>query len=111
MNMDILSIIEKKQRRLSLSDEEIAFAVRGAADGSIPDYQLSAFLMAVWFNGMTDAETAAMTVCMAQSGDMLDLSAVDGIKADKHSTGGIGDKTTLIACPLAASAGCGVRVA
>ena len=111
MNMDILSIIEKKQRRLSLSDEEIAFAVRGAADGSIPDYQLSAFLMAVWFNGMTDAETAAMTICMAQSGDMLDLSAVDGIKADKHSTGGIGDKTTLIACPLAASAGCGVRVA
>ena len=62
MNMDILSIIEKKQRRLSLSDEEIAFVVRGAADGSIPDYQLSAFLMAVWFNGMTDAETAAMTV-------------------------------------------------
>lgn len=107
----MIELIEKKKRGQALSDAEISYIVRGAADGSIPDYQLAAFLMAVCFTGMTDGETAFLTACMAHSGETVDLSGVGGVKADKHSTGGIGDKTTLIACPLVAAADCGVRVA
>ena len=109
--MHMIELIEKKKRGQALSDAEISYIVRGAADGSIPDYQLAAFLMAVCFTGMTDGETACFTACMAHSGETVDLSGVGGVKADKHSTGGIGDKTTLIACPLVAAADCGVRVA
>ena len=95
--MNMIELIEKKKRGQALSDAEISYIVRGAADGSIPDYQLAAFLMAVCFTGMTDGETAFLTACMAHSGETVDLSGVGGVKADKHSTGGIGDKTTLIA--------------
>ena len=109
--MNMIELIEKKKRGQALSDAEISYIVRGAADGSVPDYQLAAFLMAVCFTGMTDGETACFTACMAHSGETVDLSGVGGVKADKHSTGGIGDKTTLIACPLVAAADCGVRVA
>lgn len=91
-----IELIEKKKRGQALSDAEISYIVRGAADGSIPDYQFAAFLMAVCFTGMTDGETACFTACMAHSGETVDLSGVGGVKADKHSTGGIGDKTTLI---------------
>ncbi len=102
-------IIVKKQERKALSEEEVAFFVEGVTDGSIPDYQISAFLMAVYFNGMDEGETALLTRHMANSGDMVDLSAIKGIKVDKHSTGGVGDKTTLVVGPLVAA--CGVKVA
>lgn len=109
--MNMVALIEKKKHGDALDNAEIEYIVRGAADGTIPDYQLAAFLMAVCFTGMSDEETAQFTACMAHSGETVDLSAVNGTKADKHSTGGIGDKTTLIACPLVAAADCGVRVA
>ena len=81
-------IIIKKRNGEALTDEEIAFFIKGYTDGSIPDYQASALLMAIYFMGMTERETAALTMEMARSGDMLDLSAIKGLKADKHSTGG-----------------------
>lgn len=109
--MNMVALIEKKKHGDALDNAEIEYIVRGAADGTIPDYQLAAFLMAVCFTGMSDEETAQFTACMVHSGETVDLSAVNGTKADKHSTGGIGDKTTLIACPLVAAADCGVRVA
>ena len=102
-------MIAKKQSRQSLTEEEIAFFVRGTVDGRIPDYQISAFLMAVYFCGMDQTEIALLTRYMAESGDEVDLSAVSGIKADKHSTGGVGDKTTLVVAPLTAA--CGIKVA
>lgn len=105
--MNMIPLIEKKRDKKELDEKEIEFIVNGAACGSIPDYQLSAFLMAVTLNGMTPRETLAMTLNMAKSGDMLDLSGLENT-ADKHSTGGVGDKTTLIAAPAAAALGCTV---
>ena len=102
-------ILMKKRLGGELSREEIACIVRGATDGSFADYQLSALLMAICIQGMTDRETVELTMEMARSGDMLDLSGIAGIKADKHSTGGVGDTTTLIVAPLAAA--CGLKVA
>ncbi len=107
--MRAVDIIEKKKRRQTLTAGEIAWFVDGFTRGEIPDYQASAWLMAVWFAGMTAEETAALTEAMAASGDRLDLSGLPGRKVDKHSTGGVGDTTTLVAAPLAAA--CGVPVA
>lgn len=106
--MRIYDIIDKKRNRLELTAEEINFFVNGCAGGGIPDYQIAALLMAICINGMTDEETACMTAAMAHSGDMLDLSEFGSGSADKHSTGGVGDKTTLIVAPVVASLGCTV---
>ncbi len=102
-------IIQKKKMGKRLSKEEIRFIIDGYTGGSIPDYQMSALLMAIYFRGMDEEETAELTMAMAESGEVADLSLIDGIKADKHSSGGIADTTTLILLPLAASAG--VKVA
>ncbi len=101
-------IIEKKRDGSELSEEEIHFLIQGFTDGSIPDYQMAAFSMAVYFKGMTPHETAALTLEMMNSGDVIDSASLPGIKADKHSTGGIGDKVSLILAPLAAA--CGLTV-
>lgn len=106
--MRMYDIIRKKRDGGELTREEIAFLVKGITDGSIPDYQTSAFTMAVCFQGMTEKETAALTALMAESGDTLDLSEFGALTADKHSTGGVGDKTSLIVAPVAASLGCKV---
>lgn len=103
--MDMLEIIRKKKHALSLSAQEIEYMVSGFSRGEIPDYQMSAFCMAVYFNGMNDKETAALTAAMARSGDMLDLSRFGTASVDKHSTGGVGDKTSLIVGPIVASLG------
>jgi pyrimidine-nucleoside phosphorylase len=102
-------IIQKKKDNKELNEYEIAFLIEGFTNGSIPDYQMSAFTMAVYFNGMTKQETAWLTRYMAESGDVVDLSEIEGIKVDKHSTGGVGDKTTLIVAPMVAA--CGLKVA
>ena len=107
--MHFVDIIEKKKRKEELTDEEIAFWISGYVDGSIPDYQVSALLMAIVLNGMTDREISTLTRCMMNSGDVINLSSIDGIKVDKHSTGGVGDKTSLSLMPMVAS--CGVKVA
>lgn len=106
--MNIVEIITKKREKKELSKEEISFAISGYVDGVIKDYQMSALLMAICLNGMTDEEVFAMTEAMLHSGDILDLSNISGVKVDKHSTGGVGDKTTLILGPLVASLGVNV---
>src|ERR1700733_11198442 len=103
--MRTVDLIHRKRDGEELSVKEIGFLIDGYTNGGIPDYQMSAFLMAVFYSGMTDREVSAMTDKMIGSGEHVDLSAVPGIKVDKHSTGGVGDKTSLIAAPLAASAG------
>ncbi len=103
--MRTVDLIHRKRDGEELSAKEIAFLVDGYTNGGIPDYQMSAFLMAVFFSGMTDREVSALTDRMIQSGERVDLSSVPGMKVDKHSTGGVGDKTSLIAAPLAAAAG------
>lgn len=105
----MVDLISKKKEGEILTDEEIQFMIDGYVKEEIPDYQMSAMLMAICFKGMTDHEMAVMTGAMAHSGDMVDLSAIDGIKVDKHSTGGVGDKTTLVIAPIVAA--CGGKVA
>ena len=107
--MRMYDIIAKKKAGFELTYDEIKFAINGFVSGEIPDYQMSALLMAVYFKGMSNDETTKLTMCMANSGDTVDLSAIDGIKVDKHSTGGVGDKTTLVIAPVVAA--CGVRMA
>ncbi len=103
--MRVPEIIQRKRDGEELDQEELAFLVEGYNRGEIPDYQMAAFLMAVYFKGLTEPETDNLTALMVASGEKLDLSDIPGIKVDKHSTGGVGDKTSLIAAPLAAAAG------
>ena len=107
--MNIIEIIEKKKNGQVLTKDEMKYAVMGYVNGDIPDYQMSALLMAIVIRGMEEPEIIDLTDIMIHSGDMLDLSAIAGTKVDKHSTGGIGDKTTLAVLPLVAS--CGVKCA
>lgn len=103
--MRIYDIIKKKRDKKELSKEEIRFFIDGIVKGEIPDYQTSALLMAIYFNGMSDAETAELTFAIRDSGEKLVLNEISGIKADKHSTGGVGDKTSLVVMPIVASLG------
>jgi len=103
--MRTVDLIHRKRDAQELAPEEIEFLIEGYTSGEIPDYQMSAFLMAVFFSGMSDREVSRLTECMLRSGDTVDLSSIAGIKVDKHSTGGVGDKTSFIVAPLAAAAG------
>jgi len=107
--MRAVDVIEKKRNGAALSAEEIGFLINGFVAGDIPDYQMSAFLMAVCFSGMDPREIADLTLSMMHSGDLVDLSDIEGVKVDKHSTGGVGDTTTLVVAPMVAA--CGGRVA
>src|SRR5215467_14261794 len=103
--MRTVDLIQRKRDGEELSPEEIEFLIEGYTRGDIPDYQMSAFLMAVYFSGMTDREVGRLTEFMLRSGDTVDLTSIPGVKVDKHSTGGVGDKTSFIVAPLAAAAG------
>ncbi|NLA86424.1 MAG: hypothetical protein GX847_03905, partial [Clostridiales bacterium] len=103
--MRIYDVIQKKRDNLSLDEDEIYYAVNGFTKGEIPDYQMSALLMAIYLNGMNSRELTALTAAMTASGDSVDLSMFGELTADKHSTGGVGDKTTLIVAPIVASLG------
>ena len=107
--MEFTKIIEKKRFNQALSKEEIYYWIEGYTDGTIPDYQCAALLMAICCNGMDDEETFHFTVAMKDSGESLDFSSIDGVKGDKHSSGGVGDKTSMALMPLVAS--CGLKVA
>ena len=107
--MRMVDIIASKRNGNELTDEEISFFVDGYTKGEIPDYQVSALMMAIYFRGMNERETLTLTNVMADSGDKLDLSAIKGIKVDKHSTGGVGDKTSIALTPIVAA--CGVPIA
>lgn len=108
-SLNIIEIIEKKRDNHPLSAEEINFFIDSVTNDKIPDYQISALLMAIYLNGMNDSEISLLTNAMAKSGDRVDLSYIDGIKVDKHSSGGVGDKVSLVAAPMVAS--CGIPVA
>ena len=103
--MNIIEIIEKKKNKKELTSLEIEYIVNDFIKDKIPDYQFSALLMAIWFNGMNDREINDLTKVMANSGKVLDLSLIPGVKVDKHSTGGVGDKTSLALLPMVAAAG------
>ena len=107
--MRMYDIIDKKKRGGSLTRDEIEYFINGYVNDNIPDYQVSALLMSIYYKGMTDDELVNITDIMAHSGDMIDLSEINGIKVDKHSTGGVGDKTTLAVAPIVAA--CGGKVA
>lgn len=107
--MNILEIIEKKKHGKELSTEEIKFVIEGYVNEEIKDYQMSSLLMAILLKGMTDRETGDLTLAMLHSGDVIDLTSIDGVKVDKHSTGGVGDKTTMVLSPMVAA--CGAKVA
>src|SRR5699024_9313075 len=106
--MRMYDIVEKKREGETLTEQEIDYFIQGYTNGDIPDYQVSALLMAIYFQGKTIEESAALTMSMVHSGEVLDLSNIHGKKVDKHSTGGVGDTTTLILAPLVASAGVSV---
>ena len=106
--MNIIEIITKKKEKRELTREELEFAFNGYLKGTVKDYQMSSLLMAICLNGMSDKETFDLVDIFIKSGDVLDLSGIPGVKVDKHSTGGIGDKITLIIGPIVAS--CGIKV-
>ena len=101
--MNMLELIDKKKRNNSLTEEEIQYMITKYTNDDIPDYQMSSMLMAILINGMNDKETAWLTKAMVDSGDVIDLSSIEGFKVDKHSTGGIGDKISLLVAPILAS--------
>ena len=104
-NMNILDIIQKKRDNIELNNEEIKYFINGYTDGSVSDYQAAALIMAIFINGMTEQETTNLTLAMAESGEILDLSKLGKVIVDKHSTGGVGDKVSLVLLPLVASVG------
>ncbi len=103
--MDIINIIEKKKKKIKLNKNEIEFVIKEYLKDNIPDYQMSAFLMTIWFNGMSYQEINNLTMAMARSGEIIKLDTIPGIKVDKHSTGGVGDKTSIALIPMVAAAG------